>query len=868
MNSRLFDLRTEYHTNPIGIGENVPRLSWKLLDDRQEVLQQAYQIQAASTPEQLDKNQPDLWDSGKVESDNSIHVPYGGTALKSRQRIYWKARVWLNTNDGQTSTDWSETAFFETGLLQPSDWKAHWIQTTIVGGPRSIPPCPLIRKVFEVAGQVRQARLYISALGLFECSINGQPISEDVFTPGHTDYSKRVQYMTYDVTSFLQSGANCIGVILGDGWYSGHIHSDPRMFYGDRPRLLAQMEIELEDGSKQVILSDQTWRFTDKGPIRSSDLIQGEDYDARMEIPGWDQPGFDDLNWANVEVWTAPPGLQIVAKCVSPVRRIQELKPVVPAFNPPGKPNRWNFDFGQNMVGRVRLKLRNTRPGQLITIRHAEMLDQGKLYVESLRTARATDYYTCRGVEEEIYEPHFTFHGFRYIEINGLKHAPEIPPADTVTGIVLHNDLESTGTFECSDPMINQLQSNIRWGQKGNFIEIPTDCPQRDERLGWTGDAQVFIRTASFNMNVAPFFTKWIQDIADAQFESGGIPSTVPFCVSIPKEGGPAWSDAAIICPWTIWKCFGDTRILEKHYPMMVRFMDYLERISPGFIRLHEIPQFGGYGDWLNIDSPTPKDYIGTAFFAYDCQLMSQIASALGKNQDVLKYTRLGQQIKQAFRERFTSRGIIQTPSQTAYVLALHFDLLEEKDRPQAFESLVRDIESRNNHLSTGFVGTPYLNHVLTRFGRADLAFALLEQKTYPSWLYPITQGATTMWERWNAYTHEHGFGDASMNSYNHYAYGAVGDWMYAAVAGIDLGSGFCGFKRIHFRPHVGGHLTFARASLESPYGRIESAWEREKDKTKFNFRVPPNTRATIYLPDGSTHEVGSGKYEFVLFNN
>jgi alpha-L-rhamnosidase len=860
------DLRTEYMADPLGLDVSRPRLSWTHRDTRNDVRQRAYQVLVASSPERLSQDQGDLWDSGKVESDASVHVEYAGIPLVSRQRAYWKVRSWLSVGDTAVEqTGWSEPGRFETAFLSGADWSAQWIQSTVVGGPRTIPPCPLIRKNFTISKSPARARLYITALGLFECEINGKRVCDDVFAPGHSDYTKHVQYLTYDVTSHLQQGDNCLGAILADGWYSGHIHSDPRMYYGDRPRLLAQLEITFADGSTQVVHSDASWRFTDKGPIRSSDLIQGEDYDARMEIPGWSTPAYDDSGWSHVETWTAPAGLRLVAKRMPPVRRVEELSPAREAFNPPRKANRWIFDLGQNMVGRVRLKLRNTKPGQHIQIRHAEMLDDGKLYVESLRTARATDYYTCRGADEEVYEPRFTFHGFRYVEVNGLRHAPHVPAPDTLTGIVVHSDLEPTGTFECSDPMINQLQSNIRWGQKGNFLEIPTDCPQRDERLGWTGDAQVFIRTAAFNMNVASFFTKWMQDMTDSQFESGGIPSTIPFCVSIPNEGGAAWSDAVIICPWTVWRCFGDTRILADRYTTMAKFIDYLKRISPGHIRLHEKPQFGGYGDWLNMDSPTPKDYIGTAYFAYCCELMSQIAAALGKPEDAKVYASLRDDVKHAFRERFAPGGKIDAQSQTAYVLALHFDLLEDKDRPAAFDALVTDIESRGRHLSTGFVGTPYLNHVLTRFGRPDLAFALLEQKTYPSWLYPITQGATTMWERWNAYTHEHGFGDAAMNSYNHYAYGAVGDWMYGTLAGIDLMPGATAFKHIHIRPHVGGSLTHAKATLRSPYGTIQSGWRREGDRTTFDIVIPANTDATISLPDGSTRRVGSGNYSFVV---
>ncbi len=460
------------------------------------------------------------------------------------------------------------------------------------------------------------------------------------------------------------------------------------------------------------------------------------------------------------------------------------MKPIAPPTMSANK-RRWLFDFGQNIVGRVRMKVRGSA-GQVIDLRYTEMLDKdGKPYTLALRSARATDHYTTKGGGEEIYEPRFTFHGFRYLE---LRDYPGTPTVDDVTGIVMHSDMAATGSFECSDAMINKLQSNIVWSQRGNFLDIPTDCPQRDERLGWTGDAQVFIRTAAFNMDVANFFTKWLQDVADSQGEDGRIPSVVPHVESIYGEGGPAWADAAIICPWTIYRCYGDERILQTRYPMMRGFMDFLEEKSVNFIRADEHWKWKGYGDWLNIDAETPADLIGTAFYAHCARLMSEIARVVGKSEDAEKYSSLFEKVRKAWRGRFIKAdGALTVKTQTAFVLALHFDLLPEDIRGKTVEALVADIESRGMHLSTGFVGTPYLNHVLANAGRMDVAYALLNQRTFPSWLYPITQGATTMWERWDAWTHDKGFNDTGMNSFNHYAYGAIGDWMYSTIAGIDL---------------------------------------------------------------------------------
>jgi alpha-L-rhamnosidase len=522
------------------------------------------------------------------------------------------------------------------------------------------------------------------------------------------------------------------------------------------------------------------------------------------------------------------------------------------------------FDMGQNMVGWIRLRVRNAPPGKTIDLRYTEMLDKdGKPYTLALRTARATDHYTTGGGGEEIFEPKFTFHGFRYVEVRDYPGGE--PTADNVTGVVVHSDCEPTGEFECSDPMINQLQRNIVWSQRGNFLDIPTDCPQRDERAGWTGDAQVFIRTAAFNMDVANFFTKWLTDMADAQDAEGRIPSVVPHIKSFYPEGGPAWADAAVICPWTIYLCYGDTKILEQCWPMMTRFMTFLEQHSKNFIRADEHWKWKGYGDWLSMNAETPSDFIGTAFYAHCASLMAKIARVLGRNDDAAKYDELFGLVRRAFQQRFvTPGGELKVQTQTASVLALHFDLLPETHRPAALASLVADIESRGMHLSTGFVGTPYLNHVLTRFGRTDVAYALLTQKSYPSWLYPVTQGATTMWERWDAWTHDKGFSDTGMNSFNHYAFGAVGAWMYQTIAGVDLDEAQPAYKHILFRPRPGGGLTFARATLKSMYGAIESAW-RIDDGQRFTLdvTVPPNTAASVFLPDGARHEVAPGRHRF-----
>jgi alpha-L-rhamnosidase len=826
-------LRCEYEINPLGIDAVAPRLSWLLSDSRRGAKQSGYQII-------VEDGSATVWDSGKVRSDQSAQVPYGGPAPRSRTRYFWKVQTW---DAGGQPSGWSERAWWEMGLLRREDWKAKWIGSEIVGGPYSIPPSPYLRKTFSLAKQIASARLYVTALGFYEFEINGQRVGNAVFAPGRTDYTKRVPYHVFDVTVLLLPGENACGAILSDGWYCGHLHSDPRQTYGDRPRLLAQIEIQFADGSSRIIATDETWK-SGEGPIRSSDMLMGEDYDARMEIDGWSTAGFDDSRWRNAIVFDDP-GIEIVAHRAPPIRKLGEVKPIAPPKVSANK-RRWIFDLGQNIVGRVRLKVRGKR-GSVIDLRHVEMLDKdGKPYTLALRGARATDHYTTKGGGEEIFESRFTFHGFRYVEV---RDYPGTPTADDLTGIVLHSDTQPTGEFECSDLMINQLQHNIVWSQRGNFLDIPTDCPQRDERLGWTGDAQVFVRTASFNMNVANFFAKWLTDMADSQGENGRIPSVVPHVKSLHDEGGPAWADAAVICPWTIYLCYGDERILHDCYPMMTRFMGFLREKCVNFIRADEHWKWKGYGDWLSINADTPPDLIGTAFYAHCAQLMSQIARIVGKNDEAEGYQKLFGQVREAWIKRFVDADEkIVTKTQTAYVLALHFDLLPEPLRAAAFQALIEDIRSREMHLSTGFVGTPYLNHVLTRFGRTDVAYALLKQTTFPSWLYPITQGATTMWERWDAWTHEKGFNDSGMNSFNHYAFGAVGDWLYAVVGGIDVDPRQAGYKHIIVHPRPGGGISSARAKLQSVYGPIESEWRIENGQMFLNVVIPPNTSASVRI--------------------
>lgn len=830
------DLRIEHLVNPLGFDEAAPRFSWKLADTRPGAAQTASQLEVSAEGALV-------WDSSRIVGDSSVLVPYSGPALRPNTRYHWRVRVWDQTG---TVSAWSRPAWFETGFLNPlAPWPAaEWIHRP---APKSDANRPAVTftKTFRLATAPRQARLYITARGLFEPRLNGQRIGRDHLTPGWTDYRHRLEYLTYDVTEHLTAGDNTLGALLAAGWYCGRLGFRARDIYGDQPALLATLRLVEADGSVRWIGTDSTWRSA-LGPILAADLYDGETCDARRS----------ETSWQPAEVLTFP-HLPLTAKAFGRVRTIEELRPV--ALTRPVKGTHV-FDLGQNMVGNIRLRIRAPR-GTRVTIRYAEMLQaDGTLYTANYRTAKSTDTYICRGGSVETYEPRFTFHGFRYVELTGLKTAPRI---NVVTGLVWHTEMEPTGTFTCSDPLVNQLQSNIRWGQRSNFLEVPTDCPQRDERLGWTGDAQVFAPTAAFNYDIAAFFRKWTRDLVDGQLPTGAYPDLGPdlFFKLWPTNpgGNAAWAEAGIICPWVVYRKYGDARILEENYPAMSRYIAFLETTSPGYIRPDT-----NYGDWLSPEASrrdwaaTPCDLIGTAYFARVAGLMAEIARILSRPADAKRFNKLHTKVVAAFNRHYvTADARLAGDTQTAYLLALGFDLLPEAKRPAALAHLERAFKRRDHHLSTGFVGTPLLCPVLTRFGRTDLAYKLLFNDDYPSWLFPVKNGATTMWERWNSWTPDQGFGDDSMNSFNHYAYGAVGEWLYESVAGIsELAPGF---KQILLRPRPHARLTHAAATLHSPYGEIRSAWKRGRSTFTWTVVVPPNTTATAIPPCASLDAVKAG---------
>ena len=840
------DLICEYHTNPLGIDIQKPRLSWQMLSTVDNILQSAYEIKVT---DQTSKGKA-LWNSGKVNSSQSVNVTYDGPALKSMQLVYWQVRVWDNNHK---ASDWSAPASWEMGILEPESWKASWISLGSEKEIKGSKPCQYLRKDFNTSNKkIQSARVYVTSLGLYQLFLNGKKVSTDLFTPGWTSYKNRIQYQTYDVTSMIQE-KNALGAILGDGWYRGNIGwVSQNGYYGSRLALLAQLQINYTDGRIETIGTDQSWKVSD-GPITESDIYNGETYDARKEMPGWATAGFDDSQWGKVAVIDQSKKILIAPQGVV-VKAIQEIKPLKMFTTPKGETV---FDMGQNMVGWVRLKVQGKK-GDQVTLKYAEVLDKaGNFYTDNLRSAKCTDHFILSDPAEEVFEPHFTFHGFRFVKIEGNSAPASI---DQVTGVVIHSDMIPTGSFTCSDPMINQLQHNIQWGQKGNFLDVPTDCPQRDERLGWTGDAQVFSMTAAYNFNVAPFYTKWMRDVAADQLPSGKVPHVIPDVLK--GEGGStAWADVSIIVPWTTYLTYGDKRILEVQYPSMKAWVDYMKsRAGEDLLWTGDFH----FGDWLafatnNSDYPgatTEKDLIATAYYSYSSGLLAKIAGVIGKNDDAKSYAQLSQNIKKAFQHEFvTPAGRLVSHTQTAYSLALAFDLLPEELIPKAADYLAADVK-KMGHLTTGFVGTPLLCKTLSAHGYDDLAFMLVNRKDYPSWLYPVTQGATTIWERWDGQKPDGSFQDVGMNSFNHYAYGAIGEWLYRYVAGMDIDPEVPGYKHILLAPHPGGGLTNADAEFTSLYGKVKSAWKIDANDFIYEVTVPANTTATVTLPQAKADQL------------
>ncbi len=1011
-------LQCESMAEPLGIDLTHPRLSWQLQDSRRGARQTAYEVRVASSAESLAQDHADVWDSGKIASDQSVNVPYGGPAVESRRRYYWQVQVW--DSQGQPS-GYSAASWWEMGLLSSQDWKAKWITRDMplergdyesapkwiwaaddnaltnatpgkhdfrfhfdlkgkpkaatlfitakdnieawvngkqvlvespmgnfgrardpwgyfrvipvgkllnpgsnslaaeaivqkdqerppqagliavlrvemadgkverfisgpewkvgpepagsawvaqklddsawsssagvaevvqapLGTPWPAQPVDLLRRKFNVTKTVRTARIYSTALGTYQLYLNGQRVGNDILAPGWTDYRKRIVYQVYDVTSQLAQGENAIGAILGGGWYAdGRGWLQTRYNFGPPPvRLLLQLEVEYSDGTHDSVMTDESWKAT-QSPILASEIYNGESYDARREQSGWDQPSFSDARWGAV-VSVAEPPAALVAQDFQPIMAAETLKPKT-VTNP--KPGVYVFDLGQNMVGWARLHVTG-KAGTKVQIRFGEVLKpNGELYTENLRTAEATDAYTLRGKGPESYEPHFTFHGFRYVELTGY---PGTPTRNAVEGIVFYTGAPFTIQFKTANETVNQLWSNILWGQRGNFLSVPTDCPQRDERLGWMGDAEVFWRTASFNANLAAFSHKFTTDIRDAQSSTGAFTDVSPR-VGPTGDSVAGWADAGVIIPWSAYLQFRDTRILNENWAAMEKWMEHIAGANPNYLWLKE--RGNDYGDWLAIGSETSKDLIATAYWAYDASLMMRIAQVLDRSEDEQKYREVFNRVRAAFNQEYVKPdGTVGTGSQTSHVLALHMNLLSQPLRAVVADKLVEDIKAHDWHLTTGFLGTPYLMIELSNSGHSDVAYRLLVQNTYPSWGYMIEHGATTMWERWNG---DQMMGDPSMNSYNHYAYGAVAEWLYRYAVGIDESPDDPGFHRIMLHPQFDATLGEAKATYDSSYGPITSNWKVDGNTITWEVVVPANTTALLSFPSDVTTRILEG---------
>jgi len=1038
-------LRCEYLVNPSGVTATRPRLSWILDADGYAVVQSAYQVLVASDPTTLDGHHGDLWDSGKVPTEDSLHIAYAGQPLRSGQRVHWKVRAW--DGDGLASA-WSQPASWQMGLLEPDDWRAAWIshpaevRATIparngyhsalttnalaphwvvldLGQPRRIEavrlfparpfnwqpdtpgflyparfkvelsnlpdfsdaklaldqtaaplpdpgtnapvyrcapetaryvrltvtesrphahndfgfalaeleafergtnralgarvmvsdstesagwsrhflvdghqrssagtrpeaqPVTMLRKEFRLSAPAKRATLYATALGVYALRLNAQPVGDHILAPEWTDYHTRVQYQAYDVTAQLCEGDNAIAALLGDGWYAGRLGMSDgliqtlRGVYGSKPYLLAQIEIELTNGQRMRVVTDDSWQVSQAGPLRSSDLLDGEIYDARRELPGWDQPGYDTSGWLAAGTSSPRPAptalpepgalrpsatfpavrLRLVSQPNEPIRAIAELKPI--ALSEP-QTGVFVFDLGQNLVGRVRLEL-EAHAGATVTLRHAEMTNaDGTVYVTNLRGAPQIDRYVARGQGREVYEPAFTQHGFRYVEVTGLRRAPQL---ESLTARAFNSAAPEVGGFECSDPMLNRLWTNILWTQRGNLLSVPTDCPQRDERLGWMGDIQAFSQTAIFNMDLAAFFTKWFQDIRDAQAKDGRYPDFAPHPYG-PNErfsGVPAWGDAGTVVPWRAYVNYGDRDLLATHFVSAVRWVEFIRQANPDLLWRQN--RGNDYNDWLNGDwirqagwptqgAAVPNEVLATAFFAHSTDLVSRMARVLARDPEARRYADLFAAICAAFNRAYVSSdGRIRGDTQAGYALALHFNLLPEAQRPVAGRHLVEAVHRYRDRVATGIQTTHRMLLELSRAGHDELAWRLLTNHTFPSWGYMIANGATTIWERWDGYVQGRGFQDAGMNSFNHWALGSVGEWMIRHILGLNPDEEQPAYKHFRIRPRPGGGVHWARGHYDSIRGRIESDWRLAENRLILKVRIPANSTATVYVP-------------------
>jgi alpha-L-rhamnosidase len=844
------NLKCEYREDPLGIDVVQPRLSWMLtVDDAnaRNVRQSAYQIVAES-------GGTVVWDSGTVQSDQSTQVTWGGKQLTSGMAVSWKVRVW---DERGRAGDWSNSAHFSMGLLMPSDWKGTWIghEENPSTDDFRVLPARMMRKEFQSAKPVKSAIAYICGLGLFELSVNGKKIGDQVLAPGLTEYDKRVLYMTFDVTKELKQGANSLGILLGNGRYWAPRLKAPigTRTYGS-PKALFQLNIEYADGSKESIASNSTWKMSANGPIRANNEYDGEVYDARME-------GYAG-QWDDAQVVAGPRGI-VAAQMAEPIAVTETLKPVSVTKSPQGT---YIFDMGQNMVGWCQLRVKGAK-GTTVTLRHSEMLtNDGSLYVANLRSAKAEDTYILKGTGAETYEPRFTYHGFRYVEVNGY---PGTPTLDSIRGRVVHDAMEPSAGFTSSSELLNKIHNNIYWGVRGNYRSIPTDCPQRDERQGWLGDRSQVSLSETYLFDVSAFYTKWIQDLEDAQRPDGSIPDVVPAYWTM-YNNDLTWPSTFIFLPGTIYRQYGDRRIVEKAYPAMKKWMAHIATFAQDGIMPKDT-----YGDWcvppespklIHSEDPARKTdgvLLGTAYYYELLRRMESYARLLKNTEDEAAYRGLAIKVNAAFQKKYfrAADGFYSNGTQTSSIVPLAFGMTPDENKRSVLASLIGKIQGESNgHVGTGLVGAQWLMRTLTENGYGDTAYRIATQRTYPGWGYMIEKGATTIWELWNGDT-----ADPAMNSGNHVMQiGDLGLWMYEYLAGIRPDEARPGFQHIIIRPYPAGDLQFVKASHESPYGMIHSEWKRANGAIELDVTIPPNATGTVYLPgETAGHDVGSGTYHF-----
>ena len=849
----------DYLEHPVGILGS-PQFAWSMESDRKNVTQSAYRLQIAKDG---DFSRP-VYDSEKRETEQSAQIQAEGFVMEPLTGYQIRVKAW--DNQGEESP-WSSPAEFVSALQAPGQWKGSFIGVETAADEK-VSKGTYIRGTFRVEKPVQNAYMVSTALGLYHPFLNGEPVGDDEMAPGWTSYGNRILYQTHEVTDLLVRGENVLGAHLGAGWYKGTIGlAKGKNNYGTETAFLAQILIRYQDGTEETIVTDESFKGCDS-PVLFSEIYDGEIYDARKEQPGWNKPGFDDDSWLPVHTVQQSKDV-LVPQGGCKVRELIPLPVKEIIITPQGDTV---LDFGQNLTGWVHVKV-DGKEGQEMILNHFEVLDaRGNVYTENLRTAKETLTYICDGKGEAIYRPSFTFQGFRYIRVAAY---PGEVKKENFTAWAVHSDMRDTGHFFCSNPLLNQLQHNISWGLKGNFLDIPTDCPQRDERLGWTGDAQIFCRTATFLKDTYTFFSKWLKDVAADQAPNGAVPHVVPDILTNRSDddwlvgeensmGATAWGDVAVIAPWTLYLSYGDRRIIEEQYDSMKGWIDFMNDHAEDYVWKFARQ----FGDWVALDAEegsyfgaTPEDMICTAYFAYSTGLFVKMARAVGRTEDAKKYQALYDAVADSYRRHFIKDGHMTARTQTAQIITLYFGLAKEEDRPSIMRDLLELLAEHDGHLVTGFVGTPYFCHALSQNGHTKEAYELLLKEDFPSWLYQVKMGATTVWEHWDGLKPDGTMWSADMNSFNHYAYGAIGEWLYRVVAGIEADENAPGYKHTVFQPQTGGGLTEVKGSYDSVYGTVGCSWRAEADRIVLKVQVPVNTTATIVLEKGALPEEGDVKF-------